>query len=68
MVAVWELSPGGVELVTDVCRPAESALGALEEELLVVGELVGRFGFELSAEVLGDLLDVDRLLGSDLCL
>ena len=67
MVAVWEPSPGLVELVADVCRPAESALGALLELLLVIAERSWFFVSELMEEVLGDLLDVDRLLGSDLC-
>lgn len=66
VVAVWELSPGFVELVADVCRPAESAFSALLELLLVVAESVGFFVPELVEEVLSDLLDVDRLLGSDL--
>lgn len=66
VVAVWECYPGGVELVADVGRPAESALSALEEDLLVVGELVDGLRFELTEEVTGDLLDVARLLGSDL--
>ena len=66
MVAVWECCPGGVELVTDVGGPAESALRASEEEFLVVGEFGDLLCFELTEEVLGDLLDVDGLLGSDL--